>query len=109
MAMLPALRGGQNLAVIDPSREFEDIYERTGQLMTIAFGDLGMARLADVPWSPLAHVSETDDAYLDTSSCPGSARTRSTCSCRTGSWSSAARSRRPRTAGGTAARAARPL
>lgn len=71
MAMLPARRSGQNLAVVDPSREFEDIYERMGQLMNIAFGDLGMARLADIPWSPLADVSETDDAYLVHVELPG--------------------------------------
>ncbi|HEX4661971.1 MAG TPA: Hsp20/alpha crystallin family protein [Streptosporangiaceae bacterium] len=71
MAMPPARRSGQNLAVVDPSREFEDIYDRMGQLMNIAFGDLGMARLADVPWSPLADVSETDDAYLVHVELPG--------------------------------------
>ncbi len=71
MAMLPARRSGQTLTVVDPSREFEDIYERMGQLMNIAFGDLGMARRTDVPWSPLADVSETDDAYLVHIELPG--------------------------------------
>src|SRR5258708_19849704 len=42
-----------------------------GQLMNIAFGDLGMARLTDVPWSPLADVSETDDAYVVHIELPG--------------------------------------
>jgi HSP20 family protein len=74
MAMLPARsarRGGQNPAVIDPSREFEDIYDRMGQLMNVAFGNLGLDRLADIPWSPLADVSETDDAYLVHVELPG--------------------------------------
>lgn len=39
--MLPARRGGQNLTLIDPSRELEDIYERMARLMNVAFGDLG--------------------------------------------------------------------
>jgi hypothetical protein len=56
MAMLPAHRGGQNLIIIDPSREFEDIYDRMGQLMNLALGDFGLARLADGPWRPLADV-----------------------------------------------------
>jgi hypothetical protein len=38
MAMLPARRIGHSPAVIDPTREFEDIYDRMGQLMNIAFG-----------------------------------------------------------------------
>jgi HSP20 family protein len=70
MALLPARRG-QNLTLVDPSREFEDIYDRMGQLVNIAFGDLGPARLADVPWSPLSDVSETDDSYLVHVELPG--------------------------------------
>jgi hypothetical protein len=31
MAVLPARRSGQSLTVLDPSREFEDIYNRMGQ------------------------------------------------------------------------------
>jgi HSP20 family protein len=69
--MLPARRGGQNLTLIDPSREFEDIYDRMGRPMDVAFGDLGLARLADLPWSPLADVTETDDAYLVHVELPG--------------------------------------
>jgi HSP20 family protein len=70
MAMLPARRSGQNL-IIDPTREFEDIYDRMGQLMNFAFGDLGLARLGGGPWTPLAEVSETDDAYLVRVELPG--------------------------------------
>ena len=71
MALLPARRGGQNLTVTDPSREFEDIYDRMGQLMNFAFGDLGLAGPGSRPWSPLAEVSETDDAYLVHVELPG--------------------------------------
>ena len=39
MAMLPVRRsGGRNLTVVNPTREFEDIYDRMGQLMNLAFG-----------------------------------------------------------------------
>jgi len=71
MALIPARRGGQNLTVTDPSREFEDIYDRMGQLMNFAFGDLGLVRPGSAPWSPLAEVSETDDAYLVHVELPG--------------------------------------
>jgi HSP20 family protein len=71
MAMLPARRIGHSHTVIDPSREFEDIYDRMGQLMNVAFGDLGLATLADIPWSPLADVSENDNAYLVHVELPG--------------------------------------
>jgi HSP20 family protein len=63
MAMLPTRRSGRNPTVLDPSREFEDIYDRMGQLMNLAFGDFGLTMPSDVPWSPFADVSETDDAY----------------------------------------------
>jgi HSP20 family protein len=69
--MLPARRGGQNHPLVDPSREFEDIYDRMGQLMSFAFGDLGLPRPGNAPWSPLAEVSETDDAYLVHVELPG--------------------------------------
>jgi HSP20 family protein len=69
--MLPARRGGQNHTLVDPSREFEDIYDRMGQLMSFAFGDLGLPRPGNAPWSPLAEVSETDDAYLVHVELPG--------------------------------------
>ena len=72
MAMLPVRRGGRNTnaMVVNPSREFEDIYDRMGQLMNFAFG-LPPAALADMPWVPLADLSETDDAYLVKAELPG--------------------------------------
>ena len=69
MAALPVRRGGRNLTV-NPSREFEDIYDRMGQLMNFAFG-LTPAALADMPWVPLADLSETDDAYVVKAELPG--------------------------------------
>jgi HSP20 family protein len=63
MAALPARRSGRTPTVVNPSREFEDIYDRMGQLMNFAFG-LTPAVLADMPWVPTADLSETDDAYV---------------------------------------------
>jgi hypothetical protein len=40
MAQLPARRGARNITMVDPSREFEDIDDRMGQLMSMALGDL---------------------------------------------------------------------
>jgi HSP20 family protein len=70
MAALPARRSGRNLTVVNPSREFEDIYDRMGQLMNFAFG-LTPTALADMPWVPLADLSETDDAYVVKADLPG--------------------------------------
>jgi HSP20 family protein len=70
MAMLPARRTGRTLTLTDPSREFEDIYERMGQLMNAAPGDLDTAP-ADMPWSPAADLTETDDAYVVHVELPG--------------------------------------
>lgn len=50
MAMLPVRRGGRNLTLINPSLEFEDIYDRMGQLTNIAFGSRGPST-ADLPWA----------------------------------------------------------
>ena len=72
MTMLPTRRrGGQQLNLLDPSREFEDIYDRMGQLLGSAFGDMPFAQLAQAPWSPFADVSETDDAYVVRAELPG--------------------------------------
>jgi HSP20 family protein len=68
MATLPVRRGGRNTSLVNPTREFEDIYDRMGQLMNFAFGDL--ARV-EMPWVPLADLSETDDAYVVKVELPG--------------------------------------
>ena len=52
MASLPIRRSGRN-TLMNPSREFEDIYDRMGQLMNFAFGGLTPVALADMPWVPL--------------------------------------------------------
>ena len=70
MAALPVRRGGRNTSVVNPSREFEDIYDRMGQLMNFVFG-LPPAVPADMPWVPLADLSETDDAYVVKAELPG--------------------------------------
>ena len=71
MATLPARRSsGRNLTVVNPTREFEDIYDRMGQLMNLAFG-LAPVDVAEGPWIPLADLSETDDAYVVEVDLPG--------------------------------------
>ena len=70
MAALPVRHGGRNTSVVNPSREFEDIYDRMGQLMNFAFGPIPAA-LADLPWVPTADLSETDDAYVVKAELPG--------------------------------------
>ena len=75
MAMLPARRSnrgsGRNLAVVNPTREFEDIYDRMGQLMNLAFGSMMPTVTADLPWVPLGDISETDDAFVVRVDLPG--------------------------------------
>lgn len=71
MATLPTRRGGQTLTIVDPSREFEDIYNRMGQLMELALGDFVMPRNGTMPWAPLGDVIETDDAYEIHTELPG--------------------------------------
>ena len=76
MALLPARRSGsltrpgsQAEGRWDPFAEFEDLYQRMGQLMTSAFGDLWQP-LAQA-WAPMADLSETDDAYVAEVELPG--------------------------------------
>jgi HSP20 family protein len=71
MARLPARSGGRNMTLINPTREFEDIYDRMGQLVNLAFGDVAPAQLMDVPWVPLADLAETDDSYVIRVDLPG--------------------------------------
>ena len=69
MAALPVRRSGRHPStLVNPSREFEDIYDRMGQLVNFAFGDL--ARV-EMPWVPLADLSETEDAYVVKVELPG--------------------------------------
>jgi len=59
------------VTLINPTREFEDIYDRMGQLVNLAFGDVAPAQLMDVPWVPLADLAETDDSYVIEVDLPG--------------------------------------
>ena len=74
MAQLPARRR-QSRALMNPFQEFEDIYDRMGQLMNAAFGGLGFdggsRGMSAIPWSPLADISENDDAYVLEIELPG--------------------------------------
>jgi HSP20 family protein len=42
-----------------------------GQLMSMAFGDLAFAPALSAPWTPLADITETDDAYVVEVELPG--------------------------------------
>ena len=67
---LPVVRDSQPAARWDPCAEFGDLYDRMGALMGPVLG--GPARqLAALVWSPLADVSETEDAYLIEADLPG--------------------------------------
>src|SRR4029077_4637436 len=56
--------------VVNTSREFEEIYDRMGQLMNFAFG-LTPAALADMAWVPRADLSATGDTYVVKAELPG--------------------------------------
>lgn len=73
MAQLPARRSRRSMPMVDPSHEFEDLYDRMGQLLNMAFGDMpfGQMQVMNAPWVPLADVSETDDAYTVEVELPG--------------------------------------
>jgi HSP20 family protein len=79
MALLPARRsaslsrsGSQAPARWVPFAEFEDLYQRMGQLMSGAF-DGGWQPLGQ-SWSPLADLSGTDEAYRAEAELPGVAK-----------------------------------
>lgn len=75
MAQLPARRSRRGMPMVDPSREFEDLYARMGQLLNMAFGDVPFGpmqmQIMNAPWVPLADVAETDDAYTVEVELPG--------------------------------------
>jgi len=79
MALLPVRRGGslsrpgsQAPARWDPLAEFEDLYQRMGQLLGGAFGGGWPPPVQG--WAPPADLSETDEAYLAEVELPGVAR-----------------------------------
>ena len=74
MTMLPARRRGRTLVFDDPTSELEAIYDRMGQLVNAAFGGLSFGAPADMPWSPPADLTETDDAYTVHVEVPGASK-----------------------------------
>jgi HSP20 family protein len=79
MALLPARRSGtlsrpgsQAPARWDPFAEFEDLYQRMGQLLGGAFD--GGWQPPVQSWAPPADLSETDEAYLAEVELPGVAK-----------------------------------
>jgi HSP20 family protein len=70
MTMMIRRRRG-DLGRTSPLYEFEDLYERLGQLISTAMGEMTFPREGDTPWAPLADVSETDDAYIVEAELPG--------------------------------------
>ena len=42
-----------------------------GQLVNAAFTDLGISQMTDMPWSPPADLTDTDDTYLVHVEVPG--------------------------------------
>jgi HSP20 family protein len=71
MPQFPARRSGRDVATADPYREFEDIYDRMGQLVNAVLIGGPYLRVTDVPWAPLADITETDEAYVIEAELPG--------------------------------------
>jgi HSP20 family protein len=63
-------RNAPSVIRFSPLREFEDVYDRLGQLMNVALGDFDTGQAA-APWVPLADISEADDAYVVEIDMPG--------------------------------------
>jgi hypothetical protein len=90
-----------------PFAEFEDLYQRMGQLLDGAFGG---GQPAVQAWAPHADLSETDQAYVAEIEPPGVARDDISVELPVRNWPPAASSWTPapaRTAGRCAAAAAR--
>ncbi|GII93972.1 Hsp20/alpha crystallin family protein [Sinosporangium siamense] len=68
MPMLQNRRGTQGSYRLSPIREFEDVYDHLGRLMTSALGE---AAVGEMPWSPLGDISETEDSYVIEVDLPG--------------------------------------
>jgi HSP20 family protein len=73
MAQLATRQARPHVIRLAPIREFEDIYDRLGQLMNTALGEPAFAPggPADMPWVPMADVSENDEAFVIELDLPG--------------------------------------
>lgn len=67
---LPAVRSSSPLSGWDPFREFEDLHDRFNQLVSTVFG-APVAAGAGFGWTPLADVTEFEDAYVVEADLPG--------------------------------------
>jgi HSP20 family protein len=67
---LPVLRSANGSAQVDPLRELDQLQRRMTQLMSTVLG-ADTAGAAVGAWTPLADVTETDDAYLVEIDLPG--------------------------------------
>lgn len=65
---LPSVRPSGPVDRWDPFREFDEVYGRLGRLMDSVAGHFDSAWQA---WSPMADVSETEDAYVVEAEVPG--------------------------------------
>lgn len=73
--MVPGSRSSSLLRGWDPLREFDDLHERFTQLVNTVFGTPAVSgRGFGLAWTPLADVSETEDAYLVEVDLPGIGR-----------------------------------
>lgn len=71
MTMMIRRRRG-DLSRLSPMREFEDLYDRLGQLISATMGEMTFPREGvETPWVPFADVSETEDCYLVEAELPG--------------------------------------
>jgi HSP20 family protein len=69
-SMLPATRSSSPVGRWDPWREFDELHARFDQLLNGVFEPLAAGRGVSA-WTPLADVSETDDAYVVEVDVPG--------------------------------------
>jgi HSP20 family protein len=69
-SMLPATRSSSPVGRWDPWREFDELHARFNQLLNGVFEPLAAGRGVSA-WTPLADVSETDEAYVVEVDVPG--------------------------------------